>query len=126
MWQCGVLSWSPIALVKFNTRDWFFSKVQNVSSNIQYDSTRSTFVQLTDFRQLKESSDQSRDHLDSISNEDSEYHTLVNQREIQQLKERSILWDPSFLQTERTEIESHRFPKCLSGYSSIFPHEVIV
>ncbi|KAI7980003.1 Protein Ycf2 [Camellia lanceoleosa] len=65
------------------------------------------------------SSDQSRDHLDSISNEDSEYHTLINQREIQQLKERSILWDPSFLQTERTEIESDRFPKCLSGYSSM-------
>ncbi|KAF4390282.1 hypothetical protein F8388_019937 [Cannabis sativa] len=34
-------------------------------------------------------------------------------------KERSILWDPSFLQTERTEIESDRFPKCLSGYSSM-------
>nr|YP_009527357.1 hypothetical chloroplast RF2 [Ranzania japonica]YP_009527372.1 hypothetical chloroplast RF2 [Ranzania japonica]AYA72731.1 hypothetical chloroplast RF2 [Ranzania japonica]AYA72746.1 hypothetical chloroplast RF2 [Ranzania japonica]QBZ77936.1 Ycf2 [Ranzania japonica]QBZ77955.1 Ycf2 [Ranzania japonica] len=56
---------------------------------------------------LKGSSDQSRDHFDSISNEDSEYHTLINQRqrEVQQLKERSILWDPSFLQTERTEEE---------------------
>uniref|UniRef100_A0A6N2KTM0 Ycf2 N-terminal domain-containing protein n=1 Tax=Salix viminalis TaxID=40686 RepID=A0A6N2KTM0_SALVM len=72
-----------------------------------------------DSSQLKGSSDQSRDHFDSISNEDSEYHTLINQREIQQLKERSILWDPSFLQTERTEIESDRFPKCLSGYSSM-------
>nr|YP_009868646.1 hypothetical chloroplast RF21 [Syringa wolfii]YP_009868666.1 hypothetical chloroplast RF21 [Syringa wolfii]QKG63851.1 hypothetical chloroplast RF21 [Syringa wolfii]QKG63872.1 hypothetical chloroplast RF21 [Syringa wolfii] len=72
-----------------------------------------------DSSQLKGSSDQSRDHLDSISNEDSEYHTLINQREIQQLKERSILWDPSFLQTEGTEIESDRFPKCLSGYSSM-------
>nr|YP_009493748.1 hypothetical chloroplast RF2 [Weigela florida]YP_009493765.1 hypothetical chloroplast RF2 [Weigela florida]AWN57643.1 hypothetical chloroplast RF2 [Weigela florida]AWN57644.1 hypothetical chloroplast RF2 [Weigela florida] len=72
-----------------------------------------------DSSQLKVSSDQSRDHLDSISNEDSEYHPLINQREIQQLKERSILWDPSFLQTERTEIESDRFPKCLSGYSSM-------
>nr|YP_010631521.1 Ycf2 [Pimpinella valleculosa]WBN98586.1 Ycf2 [Pimpinella valleculosa] len=70
-----------------------------------------------DSSQLKGSSDQSRDPLDSISNEDSEYHTLINQREIQQLKERSILWDPSFLQTERTEIESDRFPKSLSGYS---------
>nr|YP_010334742.1 Ycf2 protein [Dasispermum suffruticosum]UNH91658.1 Ycf2 protein [Dasispermum suffruticosum] len=69
--------------------------------------------------QLKGSSDQSRDPLGSISNEDSEYHTLINQREIQQLKERSILWDPSFLQTERTEIESDRFPKSLSGYSSM-------
>nr|ATL62575.1 Ycf2 [Luculia grandifolia] len=100
-------------------KDRFFSKVRNVSSNIQYDSTRSSFVQVTDSSQLKGSSDQSRDHLDSISNEDSEYHTLINQREIQQLKERSILWDPSFLQTERTEIESDRFPKCLSGYSSM-------
>nr|QIS91637.1 Ycf2 [Paragenipa lancifolia] len=100
-------------------KDRFFSKVRNVSSNIQYDSTRSSFVQVTDSSQLKGSYDQSRDHLDSISNEDSEYHTLINQREIQQLKERSILLDPSFLQTERTEIESDRFPKCLSGYSSM-------
>nr|BEV21232.1 Ycf2 [Taraxacum albidum]BEV21294.1 Ycf2 [Taraxacum albidum] len=74
---------------------------------------------IRDSSQLKGSSDQSRDHFDSISNEDSEYHTLINQREIQQLKERSILWDPSFLQTEGTEIESNRFPKCLSGYSSM-------
>nr|YP_010422669.1 hypothetical protein RF2 [Uncaria sessilifructus]YP_010422687.1 hypothetical protein RF2 [Uncaria sessilifructus]USG59169.1 hypothetical protein RF2 [Uncaria sessilifructus]USG59187.1 hypothetical protein RF2 [Uncaria sessilifructus]UZS90471.1 hypothetical protein RF2 [Uncaria sessilifructus]UZS90538.1 hypothetical protein RF2 [Uncaria sessilifructus] len=100
-------------------KDRFFSKVRNVSSNIQYDSTRSSFVQVTDSSQLKGSSDQSRDRLDSISNEYSEYHTLINQREIQQLKERSILWDPSFLQTERTEIESDRFPKCFSGYSSM-------
>nr|ARD02111.1 hypothetical protein RF2 [Fallugia paradoxa] len=100
-------------------KDRFFSKVRNVSSNIQYDSTRSSFVQVTDSSQLKGSSDQSRHRFDSISNEDSEYHTLINQREIQQLKERSILWDPSFLQTERTEIESDRFPKCLSGYSSM-------
>ena len=55
-----------------------------------------------------------------IRNEDSKCQTLINQREIQQLKERSILcWDPSFLQTERTEIESERFPKILSGYSSM-------
>nr|YP_010391849.1 hypothetical protein RF2 [Avicennia officinalis]UPX05340.1 hypothetical protein RF2 [Avicennia officinalis] len=100
-------------------KDRFFRKVQNVSSNIQYDSTRSSFVQVTDSSQLKGSSDQSRDHLDSISNEDSEYHTLINQREIQPLKERSILLDPFFLQTQGTEIESDRFPKCLSGYSSI-------
>ncbi|KAL3613141.1 Protein Ycf2 [Castilleja foliolosa] len=65
------------------TKDRFFRKVRNVSSNIQYDSTRSSFVQVTDSSQLKGSSDQSRDHLDSISNEDSEYHnTLINQREI--------------------------------------------
>ncbi|KAD7117052.1 hypothetical protein E3N88_04320 [Mikania micrantha] len=100
-------------------KDRFFRKVWNVSSNIQYDSTRSSFVQVRDSSQLKGSSDQFRDHFDSISNEDSEYHTLLNQREIQQLKERSILWDPSFLQTEGTEIESNRFPKCLSGYSSM-------
>ncbi|MBA0570208.1 hypothetical protein Golob_003888, partial [Gossypium lobatum] len=59
------------------------------------------------------------DHFDSISNEDSEYHTLINQREIQQLKRRLILWDPSFLQTERMDIEANRFPKCLSRYSSM-------
>ncbi|KAJ8420411.1 LOW QUALITY PROTEIN: hypothetical protein Cgig2_009006 [Carnegiea gigantea] len=56
--------------------------VQNVSSNIQYDSTRSSFVQVTDSSQLKGSSNLSRDHLDSINN------------------------------TEGTEIESDRFPKC--------------
>nr|YP_010552624.1 Ycf2 protein [Amphiblemma cymosum]YP_010552643.1 Ycf2 protein [Amphiblemma cymosum]UTM96005.1 Ycf2 protein [Amphiblemma cymosum]UTM96024.1 Ycf2 protein [Amphiblemma cymosum] len=102
-------------------KDRFFSKVRNGSSNIQYDSRRSSFVQVPDSSQLKGSSfDQSRDHFDSsISNENSEYHTLINQREIQQLKERSIPWDPSFLQTERTEMESDRFSKCLSGYSSM-------
>nr|YP_010175997.1 Ycf2 [Oldenlandia diffusa]YP_010176015.1 Ycf2 [Oldenlandia diffusa]QSM35091.1 Ycf2 [Oldenlandia diffusa]QSM35109.1 Ycf2 [Oldenlandia diffusa] len=112
-------NWIWLDNVWLVNKDRFFSKVRNVSSNIQYDSTKSSFVQVTDSSQLKGSSDQSRDHLDSISNEDSEYHTLINQREIQQLKERSILWDPSFLQTERTEIESDRFPKCLSGYSSM-------
>uniref|UniRef100_UPI0030DE5A10 hypothetical chloroplast RF21 n=1 Tax=Herniaria glabra TaxID=115624 RepID=UPI0030DE5A10 len=100
-------------------KDRFFSKIRNVSSNIQYDSTRSSFVQVTDSSQLKGSSDQSRDHLDSISNAGSEYPTLINKREIQQLKERSILRDTSFLQTEGTEIESDRFSKCLSGYSSM-------
>nr|QFQ49017.1 hypothetical chloroplast RF21 [Memecylon ligustrifolium]QFQ49035.1 hypothetical chloroplast RF21 [Memecylon ligustrifolium] len=102
-------------------KDRFFSKVRNGSSNIQYDSRRSSFVQVPDSSQLKGSSfDQSRDHFDSsIRNENSEYHILINQREIQQLKERSIPWDPSFLQTERTEMESDRFSKCLSGYSSM-------
>uniref|UniRef100_A0A804HM71 Ycf2 N-terminal domain-containing protein n=1 Tax=Musa acuminata subsp. malaccensis TaxID=214687 RepID=A0A804HM71_MUSAM len=100
-------------------KDRFFSKVRNVLSNIQYDSTRSIFVQVRDSSQLKGSSDQSIDHFDSIRNEDSEYPTLIDQTDIQQLKERSILWDPSFLQTERTEIESDRFPKCLFGSSSI-------
>nr|YP_010859586.1 hypothetical protein RF2 [Chuniophoenix suoitienensis]YP_010859603.1 hypothetical protein RF2 [Chuniophoenix suoitienensis]WGM74013.1 hypothetical protein RF2 [Chuniophoenix suoitienensis]WGM74030.1 hypothetical protein RF2 [Chuniophoenix suoitienensis] len=100
-------------------KDRFFSKVRNVLSNIQYDSTRSIFVQVRDSSQLKGSSDQSIDHFDSIRNEDSEYHTLIDQTEIQQLKERSILLDPSFLQTERTEIESDRFPKCLFGSSSM-------
>ena len=112
-------NWIWLDNVWLVNKDRFFSKVRNVSSNIQYDSTRSSFVQVTDSSQLKGSSDQSIDHFDSISNEDSEYHTLINQREIQQLKERSILWDPSFLQTERTEIESDRFPKCFSGYSSM-------
>ena len=112
-------NWIWLDNVWLVNKDRFFSKARNISSNIQYDSTRSIFVQVTDSSQLKGSSDQSRDPFDSISNEDSEYHTLINQTEIQQLKERSILWDPSFLQTERTEIESDRFPKCLSGYSSM-------
>nr|QXV93841.1 Ycf2 [Epimedium diphyllum]QXV93858.1 Ycf2 [Epimedium diphyllum]QXV95083.1 Ycf2 [Epimedium trifoliolatobinatum]QXV95100.1 Ycf2 [Epimedium trifoliolatobinatum] len=94
-----------------------FSKVWNVSSNMQYDSTRSNFVQVRDSSQLKGSFDQSIDHFDSIRNKDSEYHTWINQREIQ--KEGSILWDPSFLQTEGAEIESDRFPKSLSGDSSM-------
>nr|YP_009571813.1 hypothetical protein RF2 [Rivina humilis]YP_009571830.1 hypothetical protein RF2 [Rivina humilis]QBC69764.1 hypothetical protein RF2 [Rivina humilis]QBC69765.1 hypothetical protein RF2 [Rivina humilis] len=112
-------NWIWLDNVWLVNKDRFFSKVRNVSSNIQYDSTRSSFVQVTDSSQLKGSSDQSRDRLDSISNADSEYHALINKREIQQLKERSILRDPSFLQTEGTEIESDRFPKCLSGYSSM-------
>nr|YP_009863963.1 Ycf2 [Corsia dispar]QKE31450.1 Ycf2 [Corsia dispar] len=80
-------------------KDRFFSKVRNVLSNIQYDSIRSIFVQVTDSNQLEGSSDQSRDHFDSIRNEDSEYHTWINQTEIPQLKvkERSILWDPSLM-----------------------------
>nr|YP_007476091.1 hypothetical chloroplast RF21 [Dasypogon bromeliifolius]YP_007476109.1 hypothetical chloroplast RF21 [Dasypogon bromeliifolius]AEZ48738.1 hypothetical chloroplast RF2 [Dasypogon bromeliifolius]AGE93155.1 hypothetical chloroplast RF21 [Dasypogon bromeliifolius]AGE93175.1 hypothetical chloroplast RF21 [Dasypogon bromeliifolius] len=105
--------------VRLVNKDRFFSKVRNVLSNIQYDSTRSIFVQVTDSSQLKGSSDQSIDYFDSIRNEDSEYHTLIDQTEIQQLKEGSILWDPSFLQTEGTEIESDRFPKCLFGSSSM-------
>ena len=112
-------NWIWLDNVWLVNKDPFFNKVRNVSSNIQYDSTRSSFVQVTDSSQLKGSSDQSRDRLDSISNADSEYHTLINKREIQQLKERSILRDPSFLQTEGTEIESNRFSKCLSGYSSM-------
>nr|YP_010180670.1 Ycf2 [Maerua oblongifolia]YP_010180690.1 Ycf2 [Maerua oblongifolia]QVD40089.1 Ycf2 [Maerua oblongifolia]QVD40109.1 Ycf2 [Maerua oblongifolia] len=117
--KISIENWIWLDNVWLGNKDRFFSKVRNVSSNIQYDSTRSSFVQVTDSSQLKGSSDQFRDHFDSISNEDSEYHTLINQREIQQLKERSILWDPSFLQTERREIESDRFPKYLSGYSSM-------
>jgi len=114
-------NWIWLDNVWLVNKDRFFSKVRNVSSNIQYDSTRSSFVQVTDSSQLNGSSDQFIDPFDSISNEDSEYHyhTLINQREIQQLKERSILLDPSFIQTEGREIESDRFPKYLSGYSSM-------
>ncbi|KAL2223543.1 UNVERIFIED_CONTAM: Protein Ycf2, partial [Sesamum indicum] len=64
-----------------------------------------------DSSQLKGFSDQSRDHLDSISNEDSEYHTLINQREIQTLKERSDSLGSFLSSTEGTEIESDRFPE---------------
>nr|YP_010461453.1 hypothetical protein RF2 [Allium xiangchengense]YP_010461472.1 hypothetical protein RF2 [Allium xiangchengense]UUF92624.1 hypothetical protein RF2 [Allium xiangchengense]UUF92625.1 hypothetical protein RF2 [Allium xiangchengense] len=112
-------NWIWLDNVWLVNKDRFFSRVRNVLSNIQYDSTRSIFVQVTDSSQSKGSSDQSRDHFDSIRNEDSEYHTLIDQTEIQQLEERSILWDPYFLQTERTEIESDRFPKCLFGSSSM-------
>ncbi|KAH0446718.1 hypothetical protein IEQ34_024440 [Dendrobium chrysotoxum] len=113
-------NWIWLDNVWLVNKDRVFSKVRNVLSNIQYDSTRSIFVQVTDSSQWKgSSSDQSRDHFDSVRNENSEYHTLIDQTEIQQLKERSILWDPSFLQTERTEIESDRFPKCLFGSSSM-------
>ncbi|CAN6841053.1 unnamed protein product [Brassica oleracea] len=101
-------NWIWLDNVWLVNKDRFFSKVRNESSNIQYDSTRSSFVQVTDSSQLNGSSDQFIDPFDSISNEDSEYHyhTLINQREIQQLKERSILWDPSFIQTAGREIES--------------------
>ncbi|EXB98541.1 Protein ycf2 [Morus notabilis] len=70
-------NWIWLDNVWLENKDRFFSKVRNVSSNIQYDSTRSSFVQVTDFSQLKGSSDRSRDHFDSIRNEDSEYHTLI-------------------------------------------------
>nr|QTI91396.1 Ycf2 [Ferocactus setispinus] len=82
-------NWIWLDNVWLVNKDRFFSKVRNVSSNIQYDSTRSSFVQVKDSSQFKESSDQSRDRLDSINN------------------------------TEGTEIESDRFPKFLSGYSSM-------
>ncbi|KAL2905280.1 Protein Ycf2 [Bienertia sinuspersici] len=59
-------NWIWLDNVWLVNKDRFFSKVRNVSSNIQYDSIRSSFVQVTDSSQLKESSDQYRDHLDSI------------------------------------------------------------
>ncbi|KAI3838948.1 hypothetical protein MKW92_001837 [Papaver armeniacum] len=59
-------SWIWLDNVWLVSKDRFFSKVRNVSSNIQYDSTRSIFVQVTNSSQLKGSSDQSRDPFDSI------------------------------------------------------------
>nr|YP_009434910.1 hypothetical chloroplast RF2 [Lobelia hartlaubii]YP_009434933.1 hypothetical chloroplast RF2 [Lobelia hartlaubii]ATG24816.1 hypothetical chloroplast RF2 [Lobelia hartlaubii]ATG24841.1 hypothetical chloroplast RF2 [Lobelia hartlaubii] len=58
--------------------------------------------------QLKGSSDQFIDDFDSISNEDSDF--------------RSILWDLAFLQREGAEIESksNRLLKCLSSMSRLF------
>nr|UDZ61545.1 hypothetical protein RF2 [Echinodorus cordifolius] len=77
-------------------QDPFFSKVRNVSSNIQYDSTRSIFA---DFRQWKGSSYQSRDHFDSIRNEDSEYHKWIDQTEIPFLSDKwselHLGWNPT-------------------------------
>lgn len=77
---------------------------------------------------IKRSSDQFKDHFDSISNENSEYHILINRRKIQQLKEISILWNHSFLQTKLREVESNRFSKCLSRYYYTFLklHETIL
>ncbi|KAL4184801.1 hypothetical protein AMTRI_Chr10g227330 [Amborella trichopoda] len=80
-------------------KDMFFSKVHNISTNIQYDYTRSILVKVTNSSQLKGSSDQFRDHFNSISNEDSEYHTLIHQTEI--------------------EDRIDRFPKCFSRYFSM-------
>nr|ATL76586.1 hypothetical protein [Chenopodium album] len=111
-------NWIWLDNVWLVNKDRFFSKVRNVSSNIQYDFTRSSFVQVTDSSQLKESSDQSRDRSDSISNVDSEYPTLINKREIQQLKERSILRDPSFLQTEDRDKSKS---ECLLNYIMASP-----
>lgn len=66
--------------------DRFFSIVHNVLLNIQYDSMRYSFVQVMDSSQLKWSSYQSIYHFISASKEDSKYHTLINQKEIRQLK----------------------------------------
>ncbi|KAH0850338.1 LOW QUALITY PROTEIN: hypothetical protein HID58_095624 [Brassica napus] len=51
-------NWIWLDNVWLVNKDRFFSKVRNVSSNIQYDSTRSSFVQVTDSSQLNGSSDQ--------------------------------------------------------------------
>nr|YP_010290906.1 hypothetical protein RF2 [Gahnia tristis]YP_010290929.1 hypothetical protein RF2 [Gahnia tristis]ULQ66064.1 hypothetical protein RF2 [Gahnia tristis]ULQ66087.1 hypothetical protein RF2 [Gahnia tristis] len=45
--------------VWLGNKDRFVRKVQNILSNIQYDSTRSNFIQVKDSSQLKGSSDQS-------------------------------------------------------------------
>ncbi|KAK4733668.1 hypothetical protein R3W88_007929 [Solanum pinnatisectum] len=45
-------NWIWLDNVCLVNKDRFFSKVQNVSSNIQYDSTRSSFVQVMDSSQL--------------------------------------------------------------------------
>nr|YP_010038161.1 Ycf2 [Trithuria lanterna]YP_010038188.1 Ycf2 [Trithuria lanterna]QII42273.1 Ycf2 [Trithuria lanterna]QII42300.1 Ycf2 [Trithuria lanterna] len=64
-------------------------KAKKISESCFMDS-KDSFVQVPDSSQLKGSSDQSRENFDSISNEDSEYHALINQTEIQQLKERLL------------------------------------
>ncbi|KAH0854201.1 hypothetical protein HID58_090121 [Brassica napus] len=83
----------------------FYSKVRRYRQ-YSYDSTRASFVQRS---------------FDSIRKEDSEYHynTLrsIKRSDYQQLKERSFFGILPF-QTEGREIESDRFPKYLSGYSS--------
>nr|YP_009166648.1 photosystem I assembly protein Ycf2 [Epipremnum aureum]YP_009166669.1 photosystem I assembly protein Ycf2 [Epipremnum aureum]ALB38626.1 photosystem I assembly protein Ycf2 [Epipremnum aureum]ALB38647.1 photosystem I assembly protein Ycf2 [Epipremnum aureum] len=91
------LIWLDDVNVWLVNKDRFFSKLRNVLLNIQYDSTRSISVQVTDSRRRRRSSHQFRDFFDSIRNEDSKYHKLIDQTE--------ILWNPS---TERTEIETER------------------
>ncbi|KAI3832215.1 hypothetical protein MKW92_006399 [Papaver armeniacum] len=99
-------SWIWLDNVWLVSKDRFFSKVLNVSSYIQYDSTRSIFVQVTNSSQLKGSSDQSRDPFYSISNEDLEYHTLINQRD--STTKRKIDSLGSFLSSNGTNREKIR------------------
>nr|YP_010565550.1 hypothetical chloroplast RF21 [Yoania prainii]UZA66662.1 hypothetical chloroplast RF21 [Yoania prainii] len=88
----------------------FFSKVQNALSNIKYDSTRYIFVQITDFQQCKiYYSDKYKDPFDSFINYKIDIHKL-------KIKDRSILFDPYFIQTEQTDIESYILQKCLFVY----------
>nr|YP_010760125.1 Ycf2 protein [Cuscuta vandevenderi]YP_010760177.1 Ycf2 protein [Cuscuta vandevenderi]WEY30050.1 Ycf2 protein [Cuscuta vandevenderi]WEY30051.1 Ycf2 protein [Cuscuta vandevenderi] len=85
--------------MRFN-KDRFFSKGRNIWSNLQsaYTRSRSRFVQGKNLSKLKRSS---LDLFDSLRNEDSEYSGLINQKNLQQRKERASSWDPSFLETER-------------------------
>nr|YP_010127171.1 Ycf2 [Alhagi sparsifolia]QPO07237.1 Ycf2 [Alhagi sparsifolia] len=84
-------NWIWLDNVWFVNKDRFYSNVRNVSSNIQYDSTRSS---LMDSSQLKGSSDQSRDHINSIRNDDSKYHTQMNNHLLpEEIKE--FLWNPT-------------------------------
>nr|YP_009667401.1 ycf2 [Thalassia hemprichii]YP_009667434.1 ycf2 [Thalassia hemprichii]ATP74958.1 ycf2 [Thalassia hemprichii]ATP74991.1 ycf2 [Thalassia hemprichii] len=87
-------NWIWLDNVWLVNKDPFFSKVRNVSSNIQYDSarSRSIFAQVMHWGRWKGSSDPSRALFDSIRNEDSEYHKGIDQTEIQQRKEGSILF----------------------------------
>nr|QTI91210.1 Ycf2 [Echinocactus grusonii] len=90
-------NWIWLDNVWLVNKDRFFSKVRNVSSNIQYDSTRSSFVQVKDSSQLQESSDQSGDRLDSINNTEG--------TEIESSDQSGDRLD-SINNTEGTEIES--------------------
>nr|GEV18923.1 uncharacterized protein ycf2 [Tanacetum cinerariifolium] len=74
------------ALEKMTVKELFYLRGLNQNPPAEWpilpgqnrdDSTRSSFVQVRDSSQLKGSSDQSRDHFDSISNEDSEYHKRI-------------------------------------------------
>lgn len=61
-------NWIWLDNVCLVNKDYYFSKVHNVSLNIQYDSSRTIFILVLGSSQLKESSDQSIDYLDSINN----------------------------------------------------------
>nr|YP_010760484.1 Ycf2 protein [Cuscuta polyanthemos]YP_010760536.1 Ycf2 protein [Cuscuta polyanthemos]WEY30459.1 Ycf2 protein [Cuscuta polyanthemos]WEY30460.1 Ycf2 protein [Cuscuta polyanthemos] len=104
-------------------KDRFFSKGRNIWSNLEsaYTRSRSRVVQGKNSNNLKRSSDQPIDLFDSLRNEDSEYSRLINQKNLQQRKERASSWDASFLETEREkEMISHRFPEKMEHFRTRF------
>nr|YP_010532249.1 hypothetical protein RF2 [Ptychosperma macarthurii]YP_010532266.1 hypothetical protein RF2 [Ptychosperma macarthurii]UXX43162.1 hypothetical protein RF2 [Ptychosperma macarthurii]UXX43179.1 hypothetical protein RF2 [Ptychosperma macarthurii] len=103
-------------------KDRFFSKVRNVLSNIQYDSTRSIFVQVRDSSQLKGSSDQS-----IFSDRWSELHLGSNptERSTRDQKFLKKKQDVSFVPSRRSEnkemVDIFKIITYLQNTASIHP-----